>query len=84
MYNIFSYFLICGFVGWVFETTYVFIRTGKMTERGIFFVNHNPGFYFPVLHSIPVINSIPIIWGLPIISIYGIGGCLIVLTFGKI
>lgn len=84
IYNIFFYFLICGFVGWVFETLVVLIRTGKMTERGLFFVNHNPGYFLPFLNSIPIIKDLPIIWGLPIITIYGIGGCLIVLTFGKI
>jgi len=84
IYNIFSYFIICAFVGWVFETTAVLIQSGIMTERGLFFVNHNPGYYFPFINSIPIINKLPIIWGLPIIPIYGIGGCLIVLTFGKI
>lgn len=84
IYNIFSYFIICAFVGWVFETIVVFIQSGNMTERGLFFVNHNPGYYFPFINSIPIINKIPIIWGLPIIPIYGIGGCLVVLTFGKI
>jgi len=84
IYNIFSYFIICAFVGWVFETTAVLIQSGNMTVRGLFFVNHNPGYYFPFINSIPIINKIPIIWGLPIIPIYGIGGCLVVLTFGKI
>lgn len=83
-YNIFSYFLICGFIGWIFETAVVFLGTGNMTERGLFFVNHNPGYYFPFINSIPVIGDLPLIWGLPIIPIYGIGGCLLVLTFGKI
>ncbi len=72
MYNIFVYFIVCGFVGWIFETTVVLIRSGKMTERGLFFVHHN------------LINNFPIVWGLPVIPIYGIGGCLIVLSFGKI
>jgi len=84
MYNIFSYFIICAFVGWIFETTAVFVQTGIMTKRGLFFVNHNPGFYFPFIDSIPILKDLPIIWGLPIIPIYGFGGCLIVLTFGKI
>ena len=84
IYNIFSYFFVCAFVGWIFETTVVLIRSGEMTERGLFFINHNPGYYFPFINSIPVLGNLPIIWGLPIIPIYGIGGCLIVLTFGKI
>lgn len=83
-YTIFSYFILCAFVGWIFETTVVLIRSGNLTERGLFFVNHNPGHYFPFINSIPFLSNIPIIWGLPIIPIYGIGGCLIVLTFGKI
>lgn len=84
IYNIFSYFILCGFVGWIFETIVVFIRTGNMTERGLFFVNETLGVYIPFIKNIPIIRSIPLIWGLPIIPIYGIGGCIIVLTFGKI
>ena len=84
IYNIFSYFIICAFVGWVFETTVVLIQSGHMTERGLFFINHNPGYYFPFINSIPVINNLPIIWGLPIIGIYGIGGCILVFTFGRL
>ncbi len=84
IYNIFSYFFICAFVGWVFETTVVLIQSGHITERGLLFINHNPGYYFPLINSIPVISNLPIIWGLPIIGIYGIGGCILVFTFGKL
>ena len=84
IYNIFSYFIVCAFVGWVLETLFVLIRSGEMTERGLLFVNHFPGHLFPFINAIPIINNLPLIWGLPIIPIYGIGGCLIVLTFGKI
>lgn len=83
IYLIISYFFYCSFIGWIFETTEVFIRTGKMTERGLFFVIDNAWRYFPFLSFIPHINNLKIIWGLPIIEIYGIGGCIIVFTFGN-
>lgn len=83
-YNISSYFLACGIFGWIFETVYVWIITGKFTKRGILFVDHNLGHYFGFLKDWPLLFNIPLVWGLPIIEIYGIGGCIIVLTFGKI
>ena len=84
IYNIFSYFISCAFIGWIFETLFVLIQTGHMTERGLLFINHNPGQYFPFLNSVPLLANIPLFWGLPIIEIYGIGGCIIVFCLGKL
>ena len=81
IYNIFSYFISCAFIGWIFETAFVLLQTGHMTQRGLLFINHEPGQYFPFINSIPIIANIPLFWGLPIIEIYGIGGCIIVLFF---
>lgn len=83
-YSILSYFYSCAFIGWIFETTVVYLRTNHMTERGLFFINHNPGYYFPFINSIPVLGNLPILWGLPIIEIYGIGGLIIVFAFGRL
>jgi len=84
IYNIFSYFISCAFIGWIFETVFILIQTGHVTERGLLFVNHNPGQYFPFLNSIPIIANIPLLWGLPIIEIYGLGGCIIVFFLGNL
>ena len=67
-YHLFSYFISCAFLGWIFETTAVLILSHHLTARGFLFITKN----------------FPFVWGLPIIEIYGIGGCLIVLFFGKI
>ena len=84
IYYIFSYFLICAFAGWIFETTFVLITTGHFTNRGLFLAKENFGFYFKNLKSIPVIRSIPVVLGLPIIGMYGLGGCFIVFSFSRL
>ena len=60
-------FIICGIIGWVYETSFVLIMFGSMTDRGILFISH--------------INGFPIIWGLPFILMYGIGGALLIWCF---
>ena len=47
-------------------------------------VKENFGFYFESLRTIPIIKDIPLVFGLPVISIYGIGGCIIVFSFSKL
>ena len=83
-YKLFTYFFICAFIGWIFETSAVLLITGKLTRRGLFFVQKDFSIHFHFLNNIPYIRSIPLIWGLPLIEIYGFGGCIIVLGIGKI
>ena len=59
------YFLVFGFIGWIFETIAIIFDCGQFMARGIFFIHYRP-------------NGFPIIWGLPFILMYGIGGLLIV------
>jgi len=67
IYEILLCFIICGIIGWIYETLYVLIMSGKITDRGILFISH--------------INGFPIIWGLPFILMYGIGGALLIWCF---
>ena len=60
-------FILCGIIGWVYETAYILIMFGNMTDRGILFISH--------------ISNFPIIWGLPFILMYGIGGALLIWCF---
>ena len=83
-YKLFTYFFICAFIGWIYETGAVFLLTGQLTDRGLFFVQKKFSVYFNFLNNIPYVRSIPLIWGLPLIEIYGFGGCIIVLGIGKI
>ncbi|MGB5217839.1 MAG: putative ABC transporter permease [Smithella sp.] len=84
IYCIFSYFIICAFIGWIFETTAVLIQTGHLTDRGLLFIQKNVGYYFPYLKSVPFIKNVPLVWGLPIIEIYGLGGIIIVFFLKKL
>jgi uncharacterized membrane protein len=84
IYCIFSYFIICAFIGWIFETTAVLIQTGHLTDRGLLFIQKNFSYYFPFLKSVPFIKNIPLVWGLPIIEIYGLGGIIIIFSLGKL
>jgi len=83
-YFIFSYFISCAFIGWLFETIAVWILENSLTTSGFLFIGKNISHYIPFLKSLPLFNKIPFIWGLPIIEIYGIGGCIIVLLFSKL
>ena len=84
VYSIFSCFIICAFLGWIFETTAVLIQTGHLTDRGLLFIQKKFSYYFPFLKSVPFIKNVPLVWGLPIIEIYGLGGCIIVFSFRKL
>jgi len=67
IFEILFCFLACGIFGWLYETVFVLIQTGAMTDRGILFIS--------------TIGSFPIIWGLPFILIYGIGGAVLIWGF---
>ena len=84
IYNIFTYFIICAFLGWIFETMAVLIQTGSLTDRGFLFIQKSLSYYFVFLKNIPFIGNIPFVWGLPIIEIYGVGGIIIVFLFGQL
>ena len=60
-------FILCGIIGWVYETAFVLIMFGNLTDRGILFISH--------------IGSFPIVWGLPFILMYGVGGALLIWCF---
>ncbi len=80
-YKVFSYFLISGFIGWIFETAAVWVTSGKLTDRGFLFIEKPLSDYFALLATIPILNDIRFTWGLPIIFIYGIGGTLLCCVF---
>lgn len=67
-----SLFLIFGFIGWIFETTAVYLTHNTLTNRGFLFIT-----------EIALLNG-RIIWGLPFIDMYGYGGILIVMFFSKL
>jgi len=67
IYEILFCFILCGIIGWIYETAFVLIMFGNITDRGILFISH--------------INDFPIIWGLPFILMYGIGGALMIWCF---
>jgi len=59
--------ILCGIIGWVFETIEVWIHFGNLTARGIFFITW--------------VREFPIVWGLPYILMYGIGGAILIWCF---
>jgi len=59
--------IICGVIGWAFETTEVWIHYGRLTARGMLFISR--------------IGDFPILWGLPFILMYGIGGAILIWCF---
>jgi len=67
IYEIIFCFIVCGIIGWIYETLFVLIMFGNLTDRGILFISHISGF--------------PVIWGLPFILMYGIGGALLIWCF---
>ncbi|MCB5953864.1 putative ABC transporter permease [Enterococcus sp. CWB-B31] len=84
IYDLLFIFLVCGMLGWIFETIAVYITVGKLTDRGYLFILNKLSSYFPVLKKYPLIGNIPLIWGLPLIQIYGIGGVLMTVFFGRL
>ena len=83
IYKICSYFLICAFIGWLWETAEVWIRTGRGTDRGFLFIMQPLGHYFPFLQGMAGLASVPLVWGLPIIVIYGLGGIAVCSLFKR-
>lgn len=83
IYKICSYFLVCAFIGWIWETIAVWIITGQHLNRGFLFVMEPLGHYLPFLQSMPWLASVPLVWGLPIIMIYGIGGATVCILFRR-
>jgi len=59
--------ILCGVIGWIFETVEVWIHFGTLTARGMLFISR--------------INGFPILWGLPFILMYGIGGAILIWCF---
>ncbi len=84
IYKIITYFIICAFLGWIFETSVIFFQSGKFFDRGLLFIAHDLSNYFNFLSNAPFIGNIPFVWGLPIIEIYGFGGIIMVLVIGKL
>lgn len=76
-YKFFTYFFLCALIGWIFETSVVFLETGQLTDRGLLFVQKDFIARFNFLNNISYIKNIPLIWGLPLIEIYGYGGIII-------
>lgn len=84
IYKVFTIFLVCSFIGWVFEAAGVGISKHIFTTRGYLFVLKPLPDYFPALQNIPVLNNLPLILGLPLIEIYGFGGILAIVGFHKL
>lgn len=82
-YKVFTYFFLCAFVGWVFETSLVFLETGELTDRGLLFIERDFSTHFNFLNNVPYIRNIPFIWGLPLIEIYGLGGTIVLFVMKK-
>jgi len=67
IFEILFTFILCGIIGWLFETIEVWVHYGNLTTRGIFFISR--------------IYDFPVIWGLPYILMYGIGGAILIWCF---
>ena len=67
IYEIMFCFILCGIIGWIYETAFVLIMFGNLTDRGILFISH--------------LNGFPIVWGLPFILMYGVGGAILIWCF---
>ena len=83
IYKICSYFLSCAFIGWIWETSMVWVMTGKYTDRGFLFIMKPMGYYFPFLQRMMGLAAAPLIWGLPVIVIYGLGGTAVCCLFKR-
>lgn len=80
-YQVFTYFIILAFAGWIFETLAVLLLQGQLTDRGLLFISHDLAGKMDVLKKVPVFGNLPIVWGLPVIPIYGFGGIIMVYGF---
>jgi|GEM_PF-649032 len=83
IFKICSYFLVCAFVGWIWETLVVWGMTGELTDRGFLFIMKPLSKYLPFLKNAVGLGSVPFIWGLPIIGIYGVGGAIVCSLFKR-
>jgi uncharacterized membrane protein len=64
VYNLFYYFIIYAFIGWLIETVYLVIQTGSFVNRGFLFAPICPIYGFgmllififlkPVKHNLPL------------------------------
>lgn len=79
-FRLFFSFLVCAFLGWVFETSVVWRGSGKFTDRGYLISLEPLGRYLPQLKDIPLIGDFPVVIGLPIIEMYGFGALIILVT----
>lgn len=77
-YKLFTYFLICAFIGWVYEITLDFIYAGHMTNRGLLFIERG------ITYDFLFFKDIPFVWGLPLVEIYGYGGVIAVLFISRL
>lgn len=69
-------FLLCSFVGWVFETAEMSIIDHQFVGRGYLFVLQPLPHYFPALENVVLLQQLPLILGLPLIEVYGFGGVI--------
>ena len=83
IYKVCTCFLVCGFLGWTFETSVVLLLTGQYSGRGFLYIGQALPHYFPWLEMMPLIRNIPLVWGLPFIEMYGFGGTLMVYAFRR-
>ncbi|WP_265455180.1 putative ABC transporter permease [Enterococcus sp. HY326] len=83
LYDILFIFLVCGVLGWIFETLVVYFTQGIMTDRGYLFVMGRLPEYLPFLKGVPLLKDLHLVWGLPLIEMYGIGAVLISLFFDR-
>lgn len=79
-FRLFFAFLVCAFLGWVFETTVVWRESGKITDRGYLIILEPLGRYLPLLQGTPRLGNLPVVLGLPVIEMYGFGGIIILVT----
>lgn len=82
IYQLLTYFLVFSFFGWVFETLAVYVLSGKLTDRGYFFIGPRFSNYIVGLDHTKL-SWVPIVWGLPAIEMYGFGGLLIVVALRR-
>lgn len=75
LYRYMFYFIFFSFLGWVFETTVMFIETGNFHERGFLFIQEYFSKDISILDYTHTLNF-PLILGLPVIGMYGLGGII--------
>lgn len=81
VFKLFFIFIFCAWIGWIFETTAVWVDTGELTNRGYLFVLQPLETYLPFLARIPLVGQMLLVLGLPIIEMYGFGALIIIVFF---